>query len=130
MAKTKSIAQQDKELMDLQAQIERKEAQLKQDYRRLAREVKHNPDLQAAVDEYKNYFAEQKTEKDKQLKALTVLLKHIEANAVAVEANAVAVEANANAVARDTNAVDTNAVDTNTDANAIKREIMAIHRKK
>ena len=107
MAKAKSIAQQDKELMDLQAQIERKEAQLKQDYRRLARDVKHNPDLQAAIDEYKNYFAEQKTEKNKQLKALTVLLKHIEANA---------------------NAVDANAVDA--DVNAIKREIMVIHRKK
>ena len=111
MAKTKSIAQQDKELMDLQAQIERKEAQLKQDYRRLAREVKRNPDLQAAVDEYKNYFAQQKTEKDKQLKALTVLLKHIEANAM----DAVAIA---------------NEVDANTDTNAIKREIMAINRKK
>jgi hypothetical protein len=108
MEKTKSIAQQDKELMDLQAQIERKQAQLKQDYRRLARDVKHNPDLQAAAEEYKNYFAEQKIEKNKQLKALTVLLKHIEAN---------------------TNAVDI-AANTNTDANAIKREIMAIHRKK
>jgi hypothetical protein len=110
MTKTKSIAQQDKELMDLQAQIERKEAQLKQDYRRLARDVKHNPDLQAAVDEYKKYFAEHKTEKDKQLKALTVLLKHIEANT-----NAVAIEANAGAVSSDTN--------------AIKREIMTINRK-
>ena len=107
---TKSIAQQDKDLMDLQAQIERKEAQLKEDYRRLTRDVKHNPDLQVAIDEYKAYFAEQKAEKNQQLKALSVLLKHIEANGVA---NANGVEANT--VARD--------------ANIIKREIMAINRK-
>jgi hypothetical protein len=118
--KTKSIAQQDKDLMDLQAQIERKEAQLKEDYRRLTRDVKHNPDLQVAIDEYKAYFAEQKAEKNQQLKALTVLLKHIEANANAVDANGV----EANGV--EANAVHANAVE----ANTIKREIMAINRKK
>ena len=34
MTERKSIAQRDKELMDLQAQIEDKEAQLKQDYQK------------------------------------------------------------------------------------------------
>ena len=79
---TKSIAQQDKELMDLHAQIEQKEAQLKEDYRRLQRDVKHNPLLQAAIDEYKAYFAEQKAEKNKQIKALNALLN---ANAVGAD---------------------------------------------
>jgi hypothetical protein len=102
---TKSIAQQDKDLMDLHAQIEQKEAQLKEDYRRLQRDVKHNPLLQAAIDEYKVYFAEQKAEKNKQLKALNVLLK---ANKVGA------------------NAVGANAYD---DEKEIKREIMLINRK-
>ena len=91
--------------MDLHAQIEQKEAQLKEDYRRLQRDVKHNPLLQAAIDEYKAYFAEQKAEKNKQIKALNALLK----------ANAVGANANANAVVAD--------------EKEIKREIMLINRK-
>ena len=102
---TKSIAQQDKELIGLQAQIEQKEAQIKEDYRRLQRDVKHNPLLQAAIDEYKSYFAEQKAEKNKQIKALNALLL---ANKVGA------------------NAVGANAYD---DEKEIKREIMRINRK-
>ena len=80
MTERKSIAQRDKELMDLQAQIEDKEAQLKQDYQRLVRDVKQNPYLEVALEEYKAYFAKEKAEKIKKIKALTVLLEHIEAN--------------------------------------------------
>jgi len=80
MTERKSIAQRDKELMDLQAQIEDKEAQLKQDYQRLVRDVKHNPYLEVALEEYKTYFAKEKADKIKKIKALTVLLEHIEAN--------------------------------------------------
>jgi hypothetical protein len=96
----KSIAQQDKELMNLQEQLERKETQLKQDYQRLQRDVKHNPYLQVAMDDYKSYFAKQKEEKNKQIKALTALLKHIGT-----------FSSNEN------------------DTNDIKREIMSINRK-
>jgi hypothetical protein len=109
---TKSIAQQDKDLMDLHSQIEQKEAQLKEDYRRLQKDVKHNPLLQAALDEYKAYFAQKKTEKNKQIKALNALLK-----ANAVGANGVG----ANGVGANANAYD--------DQKEIKREIMLINRK-
>jgi hypothetical protein len=71
------IAQQDKRLMDLQAQIERKEAQLKQDYKRLQKDVKQNPYLQNAVDEYKAYLTKAEAEKTQQIKALTTLLKYL-----------------------------------------------------
>ena len=93
--------------MDLHSQIEQKEAQLKEDYRRLQKDVKHNPLLQAALDEYKAYFAQKKTEKNKQIKALNALLK---ANAVG-----------ANGVGANANAYD--------DQKEIKREIMLINRK-
>ena len=80
MAEKKSIAQRDKELMDLQAQIELKEAQLKKEYKRLQKDVKENSYLEVALAEYEDYFAKEKAEKIKKIKALTVLLEHIEAN--------------------------------------------------
>jgi hypothetical protein len=73
-----SVAQQDKKLMALQQQIELKEAQLKQDYQRLLRDVKHNPYLQVAIDEYKTFFTKESEEKKKKIKALTDLLEHIQ----------------------------------------------------
>ena len=73
-----SIAQRDKQLMDLQHQIELKEAQLKQDYERLRRDVKHNPYLQVAINEYSTYLKKEKEEKDKKIKALTHLLQYME----------------------------------------------------
>ena len=76
-AVAKSIAQRDKELMQLQQQIELKEAQLKQDYRRLQRDVKQNPYLEVALEEYKTHFAKEKLEKEKKVKALSNLLKHM-----------------------------------------------------
>ena len=71
----KSSAQQDKQLIDLQKRIEQKETQLKQDYKRLQRDVKQNPYLQVALEEYKTYFAKEKAEKTKKIKALTQLLQ-------------------------------------------------------
>ena len=100
-----SIAQQDKLMMKLQQQIEGKEAQLKQDYKRLARDVKDNPYLEVALDEYKAYMLRAKAEKEEQIKALTVLLKHIE---------------NVKEAQGGTNEMDTN---------EIKREIIQIKRK-
>ena len=76
-ASRKSIAQRDKELMQLQQQIELKEAQLKQDYRRMQRDVKQNPYLEVALEEYKVYFNKEKQEKEKKVKALSNLLKHM-----------------------------------------------------
>ena len=73
-----SIAQQDKKLMALQQQIELKEAQLKQDYQRLQRDVKHNPYLQVAIDEYKTFFTTENEKKKKKIKALTALLNHMQ----------------------------------------------------
>jgi hypothetical protein len=74
---SKSIAEQDKALMHLQQQLELKEAQLKQDYRRLQRDVKQNPYLQVALEEYKTYFAKDKEEKAKKVKALSTLLNYV-----------------------------------------------------
>lgn len=76
----KSIAEQDKQLMDIQKRLEQKEAQLKQDYKRLQRDVKHNPYLQVALEEYKTYFAKEKAEKTKKIKALTNLLHYMTEN--------------------------------------------------
>ena len=77
---SKSIAQRDKDLMDLQAQMEAKETQLKQDYKRLLRDVKHNPYLEAALEEYRVYFEKENADKNKKIKALNVLLAHITEN--------------------------------------------------
>ena len=76
----KSIAQRDKDIMDLQAQMEAKETQLKQDYKRLLRDVKHNPYLEAALEEYRVYFEKENADKNKKIKALNVLLAHITEN--------------------------------------------------
>jgi hypothetical protein len=76
----KSIAEQDKQLMDIQKRLEQKEAQLKQDYKRLQRDVKHNPYLQVALEEYKRYFAKENSEKTKKIKALTNLLHYMTEN--------------------------------------------------
>jgi hypothetical protein len=73
-----SIAHWDQRLLDLQEQIALKENQLKEDYRHLQRDIKHNPHLEAALVEYKDYFAKAKTEKDKQIKALTGLIHSLE----------------------------------------------------
>jgi len=76
----KSIAEQDKQLMDIQKRLEQKEAQLKQDYKHLQRDVKQNPYLQVALEEYKTYFAKEKAEKTKKIKALTNLLHYMTEN--------------------------------------------------
>ena len=74
---SKSIADQDKALMHIQQQLELKEAQLNQDYRRLQRDVKQNPYLQVALEEYKTHFAKDKEEKAKKVKALSTLLNYV-----------------------------------------------------
>ena len=72
-----SIAARDKTLMALQQQIELKEAQLIEDYRRVQKNVKHNPPLQAALDEYRSYFTAKAEEKKKEVKALAALLNDV-----------------------------------------------------
>jgi hypothetical protein len=76
-AQRKSIAEQDKAFMQLQQQLELKEAQIKRDYQRMQRDVKQNPYLQVALEEYKSYFAKEKKEKQEKIKALSNLLKHM-----------------------------------------------------
>ena len=73
-----SIAERDKLLMDLQEQIEVKEAQLTQDYKRLLRDVKQNPYLQVAIEEYNTYFKKAKKEKEQKIKMLENLLEGME----------------------------------------------------
>jgi hypothetical protein len=63
--------------MQLQQQLELKEAQIKRDYKRMQRDVKQNPYLQVALEEYKSYFAKEKKEKQEKIKALSNLLKHM-----------------------------------------------------
>jgi hypothetical protein len=74
------IAQTDKKYIELQHQLEAKEDQLRRDYARIKRDVKQNPYLKTAIDEYNNYFEKGKEEKKKKIKALTELLNYIEAN--------------------------------------------------
>ena len=74
------IAQTDKKYIELQHQLEAKEDQLRRDYARIKRDVKQNPYLKTAIDEYNNYFEKGKEEKKKKIKALTALLNYIEEN--------------------------------------------------
>jgi hypothetical protein len=69
-----SIPLRDKMIMHLQEQADCKKKQLKEDYKLLKENVKENPYLQVAVDEYDKYFALQR----KQLDALKNLLKTID----------------------------------------------------
>jgi hypothetical protein len=73
-----SIAEYDKKFIDLQHQLETKEDQLRRDYARIKRDVKQNPYLKTAIDEYDTYFEKEKEEKKKKIKALTDLLQYIE----------------------------------------------------
>jgi hypothetical protein len=68
-----SIADKDKMVMNIQLQRECKKKQMKQDYRVLKENVKDNPHLQLAINEYEKYFAIEK----QQLKALKALLKQV-----------------------------------------------------
>jgi hypothetical protein len=73
-----SISQRDKDVLAIEEQIRVKTAQLKEDYQRLQRDVKHNPYLQVALEEYKAYFEKVKTNNKEKIKALTNLLQGVE----------------------------------------------------
>jgi hypothetical protein len=75
---TLSISQRDKDVLAIEDQIRVKTAQLKQDYQRLQRDVKHNPYLQVAIEEYNNYFSKVKADNKEKIKALTKLLQGLE----------------------------------------------------
>ena len=98
-----TIADYDKTFIELQHQLELKESQLRQDYRQLKKDVKKNPYLKIAIDEYETYLEKEKEEKKKKIKALTDLVHYIEKN---------------------------NARENNDDIFDIKREIINIKRKK
>ena len=51
-----TLAERDKRIMQLQDQIDNKEAELKKTYKELKKNVGENPYLQYALDEYNNYF--------------------------------------------------------------------------
>ena len=68
-----SIAARDKILLDLQEQAADKKKQIKEDYRELKKNIKENPYLQDAVDQYDEYF----TLERKKLEALKTLSKTI-----------------------------------------------------
>ena len=104
-----TIADYDKTFIELQHQLELKESQLRQDYYRLKKDVKKNPYLKIAVDEYETHFKKAKEENNKKIKALTVLLHYIENNNNAIKNNDNAIE--------------------NNDIFDIKREIITIKRK-
>ena len=73
MQSGRSIPQHDKKLMHLQEQVEIKKKQLRDDYKELKKNVKENPYLQDAVDQYDEYFALER----KKLEALKTLSKTI-----------------------------------------------------
>ncbi len=68
-----SLAQYDKNLIHLQEQVEIKKKQLRDDYKELKKNVKENPYLQDALDQYDEYFALER----KKLEALKTLSKTI-----------------------------------------------------
>ena len=55
-----SLAQYDQMLIHLQEQADCKKKQMSDDYKLLKQNVKENPYLQGALDEYHEYFAVQK----------------------------------------------------------------------
>jgi hypothetical protein len=69
------IAERDKQSLDLQKLIEQKQKQMKEDYRRLQKDVKENAYLQVALTEYKSYVMDENTIKKKKIKALSDLLQ-------------------------------------------------------
>lgn len=68
-----SIANKDKMIMNLQDQRDCKKKQMKQDYKKLKENVKDNPYLQVAIEEYEKYFAIEK----QQIKALKKLMTYV-----------------------------------------------------
>jgi len=74
----KSIAEHDKKIIDLQHLVNLKKTQLRQDYENLLKNVKSNPFLQAGIDEYKQYFENDKKSKIEQIKALKTILNSLD----------------------------------------------------
>ena len=68
-----SISDKDKMIMNLQDQRDCKKKQMKQDYKNLKVNVKDNPHLQVAIEEYEKYFAIEK----QQIKALKKLMTYV-----------------------------------------------------
>jgi len=78
LSSIKSIAEHDKKIIDLQHLVNLKKTQLRQDYENLLKNVKSNPFLQAGIDEYKQYFENDKKYKIEQIKALKTILNTLD----------------------------------------------------
>jgi hypothetical protein len=63
----------DKKIMNLQAQAEHKKKLMRDEYKKLKTDVKENPYLQSAIDEYEKVFAVD----TRKIKALKTLLKSV-----------------------------------------------------
>ena len=70
-----TLAERDKMLMNIQDQLKCKKSQLKEDFKRLKADVKENPYLQVAIEEYEKYFNIEK----QQIQSLKNLLKVVRA---------------------------------------------------
>jgi len=68
-----SIADKDKMIMNLQDQRDCKKKQMKQDYKNLKENVKDNPYLQVAIEEYEKYFSIER----QQIKSLKKLMSYV-----------------------------------------------------
>jgi hypothetical protein len=75
MSDASAIAQRDKTIIDLQSQAIQKKKQLQKNYEELLINIKENPYLQEAVDNYRTYFKGEEERLKRQIDALKNLLK-------------------------------------------------------
>jgi len=86
------IAERDKQSLDLEKLIEEKKKQMKEDYRRLHKDVKENPYLQVALTEYKTYITDENDIKNKKIKALSTLLQDMKEQDIGKEEDYIAIK--------------------------------------
>jgi hypothetical protein len=70
-----NIAKNDIKMMNLEKELEMKKKQLKEDYRMMLKNVKQNPYLKVAIQEYETFFESEKKKTLQKVDALSKLLK-------------------------------------------------------
>ncbi len=107
-SRNSSIADMDKQAIDLQNLVKAKKNNIMTEYTNLLKNVEENPYLQTALNTYKDLIVNDKKIKEKQINALESLLQGIDTNAEGIDTNA----------------------EGNADQNEIKREIKKIKENK
>ena len=69
-----NIAKSDKRIMNLEKELNSKKKQLKEDYHMMLKNVKQNPYLKVAIQEYETFFENEKKKNQQKIDALSKLL--------------------------------------------------------